>query len=124
MDSCPGCLKTSLMAGFLPSVAKDKLKPEIIELLNLTAQHSNSGRHAEKAFQAALTECGFAQTAYRDNIPLGRLSSLLQSLDRLSMGDKHLLLNAIKNIANFDGNMAHSEKDWLSALTIAWEVHV
>ena len=119
-----GCLKTSLMAGFLPSVAKDKLKHEIIELLNLTAQHSNSGRHAEKAFQAALTECGFAQTAYRDNIPLGRLSSLLQSLDRLSMGDKHLLLNAIKNIANFDGNMAHSEKDWLSALTIAWEVHV
>ena len=117
-----GCLKMSLMAGFLPSVAKDKLKHEIIELLNLTAQHSNSGHHAEKAFQAALTECGFAQTAYRDNIPLGRLSSLLHTLDRLSAADKQQILTALENIAHFDEVLSNSEKDWLSAVAIAWEV--
>lgn len=117
-----GSLKMSLMAGFLPPVGKDKLKPEIIELLNLTAQHSNSGHHAEKAFQAALTECGFAQTAYRDNIPLGRLSSLLHTLDRLSAADKQQILTALENIAHFDEVLSESEKDWLSAVAIAWEV--
>lgn len=117
-----GSLKMSLMAGFLPPVGKDKLKAEIIELLNLTAQHSNSGHHAEKAFQAALTECGFAQTAYRDNIPLGRLSSLLHTLDRLSAADKQQILTALENIAHFDEVLSNSEKDWLSAVAIAWEV--
>ena len=117
-----GSLKMSLMAGFLPPVAKDKLKPEIIELLNLTAQHSNSGHHAEKAFQAALTECGFAQTAYRDNIPLGRLSSLLHTLDRLSAADKQQILTALENIAHFDEVLSESEQDWLSAVAIAWGV--
>ena len=117
-----GSLKMSLMAGFLPPVGKDKLKAEIIELLNLTAQHSNSGHHAEKAFQAALTECGFAQTAYRDNIPLGRLSSLLHTLDRLSAADKQQILTALENIAHFDEVLSESEKDWLSAIAIAWEV--
>lgn len=117
-----GSLKMSLMAGFLPPVGKDKLKPEIIELLNLTAQHSNSGHHAEKAFQAALSECGFAQTAYRDNIPLGRLSSLLHTLDRLSAADKQHILTALENIAHFDEVLSESEKDWLSAIAIAWEI--
>ena len=117
-----GSLKMSLMAGFLPPVGKDKLKSEIIELLNLTAQHSNSGHHAEKAFQAALSECGFAQTAYRDNIPLGRLSSLLHTLDRLSAADKQQILTALENIAHFDEVLSNSEKDWLSAVAIAWEV--
>ena len=116
-----GSLKTSLMAGFLPSVAKDKLKQEIIELLNLTAQHSNNGRHAETAFQAALTECGLPLSAYQNNMPLGRLSSLLQTLDRLSFADKQQILTALENIANFDEVMSESEKDWLSAIKIAWE---
>ena len=117
-----GSLKMSLMAGFLPPVAKDKLKPEIIELLNLTAQHSNSGHHAKQAFQAALTECGLPLTAYRDNIPLGRLSSLLHTLDRLSAADKQQILTALENIAHFDEVLSNSEQDWLSAVAIAWEV--
>ena len=117
-----GSLKTSLMAGFLPSVSKDKLKQEIIELLNLTAQHSNNGRHAETAFQAALTECGLPLSAYQNNMPLGRLSSLLQTLDRLSFADKQQILTALENIAHFDEVMSESEKDWLSAIKIAWEV--
>ena len=117
-----GSLKMSLMAGFLPPVGKDKLKSEIIELLNLTAQHSNSGHHAEKAFQAALTECGFAQTAYRDNIPLGRLSSLLHTLDRLSFADKRTLMNTIHTIADFDEQRSKEENDWISTLAIAWEL--
>lgn len=117
-----GSLKMSLMAGFLPPVGKDKLKSEIIELLNLTAQHSNSGHHAKQAFQAALTECGLPLTAYRDNIPLGRLSSLLHTLDRLSAADKQHILTALENIAHFDEVLSESEKDWLSAIAIAWEI--
>ena len=54
-------------------------------------------------------------------MPLGRLSSLLQTLDRLSFADKQQILTALENIANFDEVMSESEKDWLSAIKIAWE---
>ena len=117
-----GSLKTSLMAGFLSSIPKDKLKQEIIELLALTATHCNHGKNAEQAFQAACNECGLGVCAYQNNIPLGRLSSLLQTLDRLSLSDKQQILTALENIAHFDETLDNSEKDWLSAVAIAWGV--
>ena len=115
-----GCLKTSLMAGFLSPIPKDKLKTEIIELLSLTATHCNNGKNAEKSFIVACVECRLGLIEYNNAIPLGRLSSLLQKLDHLSITDKQQILTAMTNIANFDGNIAHSEKDWLSVIAIAW----
>ncbi|MBQ9725273.1 MAG: M48 family metalloprotease [Neisseriaceae bacterium] len=119
-----GSLKTSLMAGFLSSTPKDKLKQEIIELLALTATHCNHGKNAEQAFQAACNECGLGVCAYQNNIPLGRLSSLLQTLDRLSLSDKQQILTALENIAHFDETLDNSEKDWLSAVAIAWGISI
>ena len=117
-----GSLKTSLMASFLSPIAKDKLKTEIIELLSLTATHCNNGKNAEKSFIVACVECQFGLIEYNNTIPLGRLSSLLQKLDHLSITDKQQILTALENIANFDKEVSESEKDWLSAIKIAWEV--
>ena len=115
-----GSLKTSLMAGFLSSIPKDKLKQEIIELLALTATHCNHGKNAEQAFTVACVECRLGLMKYNHAIPLGRLSSLLQKLDHLSITDKKELLTALNTIANFDETLDNSEKDWLSAVAIAW----
>ncbi|MBQ9260063.1 MAG: M48 family metalloprotease [Neisseriaceae bacterium] len=115
-----GSLKTSLMAGFLSSIPKDKLKQEIIELLALTATHCNHSKNAEQAFTVACVECRLGLMKYNHAIPLGRLSSLLQKLDHLSITDKKELLTALNTIANFDETLDNSEKDWLSAVAIAW----
>ena len=115
-----GSLKTSLMAGFLSSIPKDKLKQEIIELLALTATHCNHGKNAEQAFTVACVECRLGLMKYNHAIPLGRLSSLLQKLDHLSITDKKQLLTALNTIANFDETLDNNEKDWLSTVAIAW----
>lgn len=117
-----GGLKASLFGSFLPNLSKDKLARQIAELLMLTANHCNNGKNAEQNFQAACQEIGIPMTSYRSDIPLGRLSSLLLELDRLSDNDKQELLTAISNIIESDEQIDDSEKDWLYAMKIALDL--